>query len=245
MTVGVADLKDPGVRRLVQPGRLPVLEAGPHAATVVRVKDVPVAVAAASIGSSRAELLSLGCVSGAWATPAPGWAVSDLRRRTASLVYEPAQPLPAHIAGALRAAGMRPSGQVWSWYEFHTEEAARRRDEVTTSLPVARLDEANPVGYQHHPDDRGDSPVLLEAGVPVAYCVLRRGDEAVEIHWAYVESSARRRGLVIELTAAIVDALGSSPARFRVAMNNAAMRHVLEPFSPTIVGHLWDVPTWV
>lgn len=238
--VGRADLHDHAVRRLIEPMALQSLEHGPATVMAVRAKGVPVAVAAAVAHGNRQEILSIACLEGARPTPALGWAIAGLRG-AGPVVFDPSQPLQTHVEKALIDAGLRPAGPRWDWYELVEEAVLAARSSVTVGT-VSTLGSVRPPGYEPHPDDVADSsPVLLTDGRPVAFAVIRRGEV---LHWVWVEPRHRRQGVIMQLTAALVDA-GLTTARFRVDATNKAMRHVLDAAPAGTVRHLFTEAGWV
>lgn len=250
VTVGPGHLADPAVHRLIEPSTMASLESGPSAISVVRVKDIPVAVAAAQVVAGRVEILSLATLADARETPVLGWAVQDLRSRAGQpVVYEPFAPLAPHVQAALRAGGLRPDGPRWSWFEFVPEVVTVLRPQVPLCWEVRPLSQVTVSAHVPHPDDLpGCSPVLLDDGLVVAYAVLRRSVGGRVVHWAWVDPGRRREGLIIQLCAgmfALLDGQPTAPLSFRVDASNTAMQHALQTAPDGVVRLLRTLPTWV
>lgn len=248
VTVGAGRLSDPAVRRLIEPSTLPALE--PSAVSVVRVKDVPVAVAAARLFAGRAEILSLAALADARDTPVLGWAVQDLRSRAEyPVVYEPLAPVAPHVQAALRAGGLRPDGPKFAWFEFVPEVVAVLRPQVPLRWETRPLSQVSVAGYLPNPDDLpGCSPVLLDDGRPVAYAVLRRIVGGRVVHWAWVAPERRGEGLIIQLCAGmfvLLDDQPDAPLGFRVDTSNVEMQHAIQTAPAGVVRFVYTLPTWV
>lgn len=269
VVVGQADIRDPAVRRLVEPGtltRLSALELRDRYLSAVWVTGSPVAVAAARIDTAGgfSEIVSLATVAPYKDSGALGRAIAHLRAVVGAtglrVVFEPTGPVADHVAAALSAGGFAPGGPGWRWFEFIPEEVARVRSALRlpsrrTAVTAAALGREQMAfllarGHRPHPDDLPEcSPVLLDPeGHPLAFLIVRRGRPGNLAHWAWVEPGHRRGALLIDLGDRMFELLQRhgrhDPVRFRAREDNRAMGHLLDGSLAVVVRPLHRVRSW-
>lgn len=273
VVVGAADVHDPSVRRLIEPETLQSLERDiPDHSMVsalwVRGNGAAAVAARLDPEAGTAEIVSIGCLVPLRDSDATALVLRHLAQAATAegrrLIFEPRDFLDLPTETALRAAGLRPDGPEWLWYEFTPDgvDAKRRTvmaDAIAPGVSVRTLDTLSPSQvegmrrdsrYRPHPDDLpGCSPVLLDPdGRVAAFLILRRHPPGSVVHWSWVAPDRRRSGLILvagdalfALTAARPEL---TPMMFRVERDNVESRHLVERALAPAVRFRHQTRTW-
>lgn len=269
--VGQADLADPAVRHLIEPGARPTLDTRPlrdRYIAALWIDEAPIAAAAARIdhGPRRAEIISLGCLTKFDETPALGAVIGHLRAAMTgvglAVVFDPNEPVDAKTTASLRGGGLAPDGPSWQWFELRPDavhpalRAAGPRDDNTVISLVdatdAHLQKMREKGqYRPHPDDLPQySPIVLDAEQEViAFVVVRRGQPAKVIQWSWVDPAHRGHAIILTVGNAMLDLLERdgemAPLRGKADMTNAPVLHVVSGVGTAAMRPLFKTQTWV